>query len=248
MRSVIFTSYFSRKKHPNDPNDPHVVGRTHDGRVIQNDISYIKIWYESVKSLNIEGRIFCDDLNEDFIKEFSTDKISFVKVEPSEFSNNDWRFFCYKEYLKDNKFDAVFLTDGSDVKVVKDPMQIVEDNPDYDLFVGKDSLKLEEFPYLDVHRTVEWEDFVWFSVMAKKLDLINMGVIGGKQDQVENFLNVFWDTRVKLERPEFNSDMWTGQYVFRHLLSDKKILIGEPLTSDFKKYQNDRTDVFFIHK
>jgi hypothetical protein len=42
--------------------------------------------------------------------------------------------------------------------------------------------------------------------------------------------------------------MWTGQYVFRHLLSDKKILIGEPLTSDFKKYQNDRTDVFFIHK
>lgn len=53
---------------------------------------------------------------------------------------------------------------------------------------------------------------------------------------------------MKKEYPNFNADMWIGQYVFRHLLVDKKLLIGYPFTSDFKQYQNDRKDVYFIHK
>lgn len=248
MSSVILTSYFSKKTHPNDPNDKHVIGRMDDGRVSQNSIEYIKNWYDSVKNLNLEARIFCDNLSEDFIEKYTTDKIKFIKVETTDYSNNDWRFFCYRNFLEENVFDSVFLTDSSDVIVVKNPELIISEYPQYDIFVCKDSLKLNEFPYLNLHRQVDWENFVYFAMYERILDLINMGVIGSSYNNMILFLNKFCETRIKLGNPSFNSDMWTGQYVFRHLLADKKILIGEPFTSVFKQYQNDRKDVFFIHK
>lgn len=248
MSSVILTSYFSKKIHPNDPNDSAVVGRSNDGRVLQNDFKYIQPWYESVNRLGLQGRIFCDNLSEEFIEKYTTENIKFIKVYSSEYSNNDWRFFCYKNYLKLNKFDNVFLTDGSDVTVVKDPCEIFADYSEIELFVCKDSIKLKDFPYVQVHQQAGWDSLSYFLICQNHWDLINMGVIGGSYENINLFLEKFCDTRVKLGNPDFNSDMWIGQYVFRSLLSDKKVLIGEPFTSEFKKYQIDRKDVYFIHK
>lgn len=248
MNSVIFTSYFSQKKHPNDPNDPWVVGRSSDGRVLQNSFSYIENWYNSINILGIQARIFHDNLDDEFINKYTTDKIKFVTVETSDYSNNDWRFFCYRNYLEDNKFDCVFLTDCSDVIVVKEPSNILKEYPDKDFFICKDSILLSEFPYLQLHQQANWNNYIWFSIMQSRLDLINMGVIGANYNNMLLFLNKFCETRIKLGNPDFNSDMWTGQYVFRDLLSDKSLLIGGPFTSNFKKYENDRKDVFFIHK
>jgi hypothetical protein len=248
VNSVIFTSYFSQKKHPNDPNDPWVVGRSSDGRVLQNSFSYIENWYNSINILGIQARIFHDNLDDEFINKYTTDKIKFVTVETSDYSNNDWRFFCYRNYLEDNKFDCVFLTDCSDVIVVKEPSNILKEYPDKDFFICKDSILLSEFPYLQLHQQANWNNYIWFSIMQSRLDLINMGVIGANYNNMLLFLNKFCETRIKLGNPDFNSDMWTGQYVFRDLLSDKSLLIGGPFTSNFKKYENDRKDVFFIHK
>lgn len=248
MNSVVLTSYFSVKKHPNDPNDTWVIGRRADGRVSQNDFNYIEPWYNSVNKLSLEGRIFYDNLSDEFLERYTTDKIKFIKVSPSDYSNNDWRFFCYRNFLEENKFDSVFLTDGSDVTVVQDPSRIISSFPDIDLFVCKDSIMLNEFPYLQLHEKAEWGDYVWFSIMASRCELINMGVIGGNYDNIMSFLHQFCETRIRLGEPEFNSDMWVGQYVFRKLLSDKNIMIGEPFTSVFKGYEIYRKDVYFIHK
>lgn len=248
MNSVILTSYFSIKQHPNDPNDKWVIGRRSDGRVSQNDFKYIEPWYNSVNKLGLEGRIFYDNLSDDFLDKYTTEKIKFIKVEPSDYSNNDWRFFCYRNYLEENKFDNVFLTDGSDVTVVKDPSKIITEFCNTDFFVCKDSIMLNEFPYLQVHEQANWESYTWFSICQNRLELINMGVIGGNYENILVFLDKFCETRIRLGSPDFNSDMWTGQYIFRHLLSDKNLLIGEPFTSNFKKYEIDRKDVYFIHK
>ena len=224
--SVILTSYFSQKIHPNDLNDEFVIGRSSDGRVLQNSISYIQPWYNSVNELNLQGRIFYDNLSDDFITQYTTDKIKFIKVKPSDYSNNDWRFFCYKNYLEKNKFDSVFLTDGSDVTVVQNPSKIIEDFPEKDFFLCKDSIQLSQFPYLAFHKNVKWENYMYFLLNDASLALINMGVIGATYNNILIFLNNFCDVRIKLGHPEFNSDMWLGQYIFRHLLSDKKLLIG----------------------
>lgn len=248
MSSVILTSYFSKKKHPNDPSDPWVIGRSSDGRVSQNDFKYIEPWYNSVNSLGLDGRIFCDNLSEEFISKYTTDKIKFIKISDFDYSNNDWRFFCYRDFLDNNKFDSVFLTDASDVTVVKDPSCIIDKFKEIDFFICKDSIMLNEFPYLELHKQAKWDDYVWFSMLHNRLELINMGVIGASYSNILEFLNKFCEIRIKLGNPDFNSDMWIGQYVFRSCLNNKKLLIGEPFTSIFKKYEIDRKDVYFIHK
>jgi hypothetical protein len=248
MSSALLTSYFSHKTHPNDPADPWVIGRASDGRVIQNDIKYIKPWYDSVKSLGLNGFVFYDNLTDEFVEKYTTENIKFIKVQPSEYSNNDWRFFCYRNFLEENKFDNVFLSDGSDVAVVQDPSLIISEYSDIDLFVCKDSFKLGEFPYIEFHEQYNLENLFYFYLHKDRIDLINMGVIGGSYKNIMDFLTNFCTTRLRMGDPNFNADMWVGQYVFRHLLSDKNIMIGEPFTSNFKQYEIDRKDVYFIHK
>lgn len=248
MKSVILTSYFSKKIHPNFPDDDAVIGRCSDGRVLQNDFLYIEKWYNSILKLDLEARIFCDNLVDNFINKYTTDKIKFIKVNTSEYSNNDWRFFCYKNYLENNKFDCAFLTDCSDVIVVKTPSDILKEYPDKDYFICRDSIFLNQFGYMELHKKAGWDNYMWFLLSQSRLELINMGVIGANYENILLFLNKFCETRVNLGNPDFNSDMWTGQYVFRHLLSEKSLLIGDPFTSNFKKYEDDRKDVFFIHK
>lgn len=246
--TVICTTYFSKKPHPNDPNDQFVKGRTTDGTVINNSIQYIEPWYESITKLNLYGIVFYDNLDNDFIKKYKNQYINFIKVNISYYSNNDWRFFVYRDFLKDNQYEHIFLTDGSDVSVVKDPSEIISEYKYIDYFLCKDSIFLNEFPYLKIHEEAEWENINWFAKNQTILPLINMGVIGGSYTNIQEFLNYFCQTRIRLGHPDFNSDMWIGQYVFRQKLSYKNLLIGDPFTSNFKQYENNRKDVYFIHK
>lgn len=249
-KSVICTTYFSKKIHPNSPNDSAVVGRTEDGTVINNDIKYIEPWYYSVDKLKLNGIIFYDNLTDEFIEKYETDLIKFIKVETSDYSNNDWRFFVYRDYFLKTKenYTSIFLTDGSDVTVVKDPSEIIDKYKHIDFFVCKDSLMLSQFPYLNIHQQIKWENIQWFAKNQNNLPLINMGVIGGTFDNIMYFLDQFCQTRIKLFNTDFNADMWVGQYVFRYHLSHKNLLIGEPFTSVFKGYETHRSDVYFIHK
>lgn len=247
-KSIICTTYFSVKKHPNDPSDSAVIGRENDGRVTQNSIKYIEPWYNSIKELGLNGVVFYDNLEKDFIKKYQTSHIKFIQVNPSDYSNNDWRFFIYRDFLLDNKYESVFLTDGSDVTVVQDPHTILDQYQYIDYFLCQDSIMLSQFPYLQIHDQAKWDNISWFIKYHKTLPLINMGVIGGSYSNMLEFLQEFCQTRIKLGNPDFNSDMWTGQYVFRQKLSHKNLLIGEPFTSKFKHYENERKDVFFIHK
>jgi hypothetical protein len=245
--TVLFTSYFSKKIHPQF-GDPHLEGVSDDGRVKQNDISYIQRWYESVKALGLNARIFCDNLSQEFIQKYETDKIKFVPVDTSDYSYNDWRFFCYRDYLVENHFDYVFMTDSSDVIVASDPSKIFESFPDIQYFVGKDSIKLHEFPYVNNHNALGFDNYFLFFINQYEWDLINVGAIGARYEDIVRFLNMMCDERIRIGHPHLNLDIWTGNYVFRHKLSGYKLRIGEPLTSNFKKYEYGRKDVCFIHK
>lgn len=249
MSTLVLTSYFSRKKHPNAPGDAHVVGRTPDGTVASNEISYIRPWYESMKKLKINGVVFHDALTDDFVDLYSTDLISFEKVGDFEYSNNDFRFFCFDKYLQSNtSFDCVFHADASDVTIVKDPATLIKDNPDVDYFACKDSIKLFQFNYMWAHEKYNFDDRVQFLLNYNTWDLINMGVVGGRYDDMKNFYRRFCEVRQAMGDPEFNSDMWLCQYLLRSQFQNKNFIMGDPVCSEFKKFQNDRKDVYFIHK
>ena len=124
MKLALLTSYFSKKVHPNDPKDSYVIGRNADGCVSNNEINYIKPWYESVDKLKLNGFVFHDNLSDEFVEQYTTDKIKFIRVEDSQYSNLDYRWICYEKFLEDNFYDYVFLTDCSDVSIVKDPLSL----------------------------------------------------------------------------------------------------------------------------
>ena len=119
MKSVILSSYFALKPHPNSPNDEHVVGRMPNGFVPQNDFGYIKDWYESIIRVGENAVVFHDHLSEEFTSQYQTDKIKFIEVEQSVYSNLDYRHFCFRNFLQENKFDFVVHTDISDVTIVQ---------------------------------------------------------------------------------------------------------------------------------
>lgn len=250
MKTLLLSSYFSVKKHPNDPNDSAVVGRMPDGRVPDNEINYIKNWYDSVHRSGVNAVLYHDELSDDFVSKYETDRIKFEKVDVNEYSNNDFRFFCFRSHLDlmEEKPDVVFHNDASDVVVVKDPYELVTSNMHIDYFCCRDSIMLNEFPYLNVHEAFKWVDTFNFRLNYNNWELINMGVIGGTYENMFNFYNRFVETRVTMGRPDFNSDMWVLQYLLRSVLQPCELLIGDPVCSQFKQYQNDRKDVYFIHK
>jgi len=248
MNLALLTSYFSKKVHPNDPKDNAVVGRNTDGRVSNNEINYIKPWYDSVNKLQLNGFVFHDNLSEEFVKQYTTNKIKFIKVGDFKYSNNDYRFFCFRDFLQDNEFDVVFHNDASDVKVVKDPIELIEQNPNVDYFACKDSIKLNQFPYLKAHQEFNFEDLVLFMINYDSWDLINMGVVGGTYNNMLKFYDKFCEIRESMKNPQFNADMWILQYLLRSQLQPCEFMMGDPVCSEFKKHQNERKDVYFIHK
>lgn len=248
MNGAILTSYFTKKIHPNDPNDGHVIGRMHNNFVKNNEFLYIKDWYNSVSKNNLKGFIFHDDLSEEFVTNYETKNITFIKVQPSEYSNNDYRFFCFSKFLKENKFDYVFHADVSDVVVVRDPKTLLKENQDYTYFACRDSIKICQFPYLQIHEKYQWRDKLKLLLNIKDWDLINMGVIGGKYHDMVLFYDKFCEIRSDMGSKDFNCNMWLCQYLLRFIFEDRNTLIGDPVCSEFKQYQKDRKDVYFIHK
>jgi hypothetical protein len=248
MSSVILSSYFTKKIHPNSVDDKHVVGRMENNHIQKDYFPYIEKWYNSILDKNLNAVLFYDGLSDDFVSKYETDKIKFQKVGGFEYSNNDYRFFCFRNYLEKNKFDTVFHTDASDVVVVKNPEPLVKGLKKYSYFTCKDSIPLSEFPYLKVHQEFNWEDNIKFILNNNSWDLINMGVVGGSYEDMLLFYESFCDVRIRMGNPEFNADMWILQYLLRSVFSEKEFLSGYPVCSEFKKYENNREDVYFIHK
>ena len=75
-----------------------------------------------------------------------------------------------------------------------------------------------------------------------------MGVVGGRYHDMLMFYDNFCRIRKDMEDESFNANMWICQYLLRLVFSDKRTMMGNPACSDFKQYQKNRKDVYFIHK
>jgi len=76
MKSLILSSYFALKPHPNSPNDEYVIGRMSNGFVPQNSFKYIKDWYESIIRVGENAVVFHDHLSEEFIRNIRQIKLN----------------------------------------------------------------------------------------------------------------------------------------------------------------------------
>ena len=83
---------------------------------------------------------------------------------------------------------------------------------------------------------------------TKGKELLNAGVIGGSRKLVLELLSKICNLYKKLGKKAINYNMGILQEVVYNSHIVNKIKIGAPVVSKFKKYENHRKDVWFIHK
>lgn len=239
--NVIVTTYFCRKVDPQK--------KVH---APCDDFSYIAPWYTSVQELGLHGVIFHDGMSEEFINRYQTPKIRFEYVDPSEFtySLNDYRYFIYLRFFETHPaYDHVFMTDGNDVKVVQNPF--VNLRPDR-VYVGSEEgdFRANKWIQRRVRLLNGGSKAYPFELSRLRTNRIyNAGILGGTRLRCLDFLRAMVSTleSLDLEQRDLNLNMAVFNFVvYRHFR--KRVVTGEPLHSVFTAYQNDRKDVWFIHK
>ena len=222
-----------------------------------DNYDYIAPWYESVLGLQSYGIIFHDgNFSNSFIKQYTTSKIKFVKYTPEEsdhFTPADSRWICYAEYFTKNQdlYDTVFVTDCQDVNIHHRPAEFLPDIENT-LYVGKEE-----------HRDGHWMKKLWgltyktASPPVKRGRTHNCGILGGRTSNVLPLLKDMRSEILRLDPQEDNFkkarfpytvDMAVLNYLVYNKYADKVNPCIHPLHSRYKKHENLRHDVCFIHK
>lgn len=239
--NVIFTTYFCRKLDP--------IRKVY---APCNDFSYIAPWYTSMQELGLYGVIFHDGMSDEFINQYQTAKIRFEFVDPVEFifSLNDYRYFIYLKFLEANaNYEQVFMTDGNDVKVVRNPFENLRQDR---IYVGSETgnFKTNKWIQRRVWLLNSGSKTYRFKLPWRRTNIIyNAGILGGSRQQCLEFLRKMVATLQSLDPEQRNLNLNMAVLNFTVYEYFRKIVVtGEPLHSVFKEYQNARQDVWFIHK
>ncbi len=116
IENVLFSCYFIKKE---NPQNGEIQGKA--------NFEYIRNWYESVKKLNINAIIIHDGIDEQFIKEYETEKIYFRRFNPGNHPIIDERWIIFYIFIKATNIQKAFFTDIGDVIVTKNPFHLVCD-------------------------------------------------------------------------------------------------------------------------
>lgn len=218
-----------------------------------NNYDYIKDYYESIIKLNQDTTIIIDDASDEFIKKYTTDKITFYKpkFESNEMIQlHDSRFIYFKEYIEDDtKTDYFLLTDISDV-VILNPIETLIKLDSYLLYVGMEGEPLninkwfKKKYYLDNEKLCEnsslkisiHSNFGDYFALFKNKPIINCGTLCGHRrillrllTMMIEVMNILYDVNTKIEYPV---DMFIINYVVYKYFS-KDIYTGNKLTTTF---------------
>lgn len=224
--------------------DKHTIGLGKDKKVKNNNFSYLKPWYESICDLNLTGFVFHDNLSIDFINTYRNKNITFIKsVNSTRFSNNDYRFFVYNDFLSvydylDPRLSIVHMTDCCDVTINKNPESFITGNK---IYLCRDNMKFGSYTFngLGVDKLLEINTSQYFDYQ-----LLNMGVISGKINVIKYFLELFCNARSNILSNN-NINMPLGNYIIRKYTNN--VFTGLPYCSPFKQ-DNQSKDYYFKHK
>lgn len=178
----------------------------------------------------------CEDL-EDYIP---TTKGNVYFAEPFESKMNPYfrRWFAYRDYLKNNPVENVFMTDCNDVEVLKNPFQIIRPGV---LYCGweKDFIGCQWMQ--NHHKSNFMQNFIKSNM---KTPLLNAGVIGGRYDIVMEFLDRLCDMyEILPEKERDTTDMplvnWT---IYSHFLN--RFETGLKITTEFKSFKANQISLF----
>lgn len=220
-----------------------------------DDFSIISAWANSVSAQNLKGIIFHNNFSAATCKANQNEYISFIKIDyDAKYNPNVFRYFIYDQFFKTNAhiINNVFLTDVSDVVVLKNPFldQLYLENPTA-IFCG-DETKILDNQWMQEHAQHlrnKIPDYAAYETKFKTETLLNCGIIGGKIEILQPFINQLWAIHNQFNND--NNTSYTGDMgAFNYLIRTKynnKVIHGKPVNTEFKKEEFDAT-CWFKHK
>eukprot|EP01138_Halocafeteria_seosinensis_P009995 gb/GECG01010208.1/.p1 GENE.gb/GECG01010208.1/~~gb/GECG01010208.1/.p1 ORF type:complete len:767 (+),score=102.06 gb/GECG01010208.1/:1-2301(+) len=227
----------------------------------------IRAYYDSAHEADVQSYIFHDGLSARFIHQYETPRFKFIDVhtlysgnEESEVtnyvSNNDRRFFYFDRFMAQLKRNRAPLTlptyimssDLFDVKMLKNPFDFFDQKDPKSLFVGSETNRFRNNWWMnDRFRKCRFsEEIRRMFVIPENKYLLNAGLIAGRWDVMQEFLNVILDLFPKFN-PKSNCNMPLVNYIGYKYFPDR-LVTGRPFHSIYKLYNKDKHDVYVVHK
>ena len=235
VKFPILSTYFCESPNPQG-----------SGQIEKDNFDLIKPWAESIADLQLNGIIFHDGLTDEFVNRHQSNHLIFVRVPPSStLSVNDYRFLIWRDWLSANPFETVFFSDLFDVVVNRDPFELFETPT---LFISHQGKKIGETEYF-----LKNFSRVYGRVPERLLGQpeLNAGVWGGGYNEALRFLVLISSEIQNLATGpvrSYNVNMPAFNHVAYSYFGRENFWVeGEPLHSEFKKYQVN-ANVAFIHK
>jgi hypothetical protein len=210
-----------------------------------NQFDKISTFYNSIKSLNLNCIIFYDELSDIFVKEYSTEKIRFIKVNSSRLNMIDVRWLIYKDFLdKNDNVNNVFFTDISDVTILKDPFNHIRDGF---IYCGdEENINSESLWMKHCYRCLNNLD----ETKLKNIDdkkILNAGILGGNSRLINDVISKMCEILIESNVKHTTVDMCTLNYILYSYYSDI-IIHGTPVNTVFNNYEKDNKIAWFKHK
>lgn len=220
-----------------------------------DDFSTIEKWGNSISKLNLQAIIFHNNFSEETISKHQSEHLLFIKITHDvRFNPNVFRYFIYSQFLKKycDKIESVFVTDVSDVLVLKNPFiqPLFIDNPEF-VFSG-DEPTIWDNEWMQLHGShlrSRINDYFEIESANKSHTLLNCGVIGGNIQIMKFLIESIWQIHETYNfdnNTSFTGDMGAFNYILRKNYNNR-ILHGSPVNSEFKAYFDDGTN-WFKHK
>jgi len=233
LAKLIFAPYFTK----NIGFHQHDSSNNGKGGAKPDNYPLISGWVETnLKYSRLEPEfgsvIFHNECSQKFITDHSNTCISFCEWGKSHRpSYNDERFYAYRKYLlKHPEVSHVFCTDLFDVILLGNPFQLIEQKPEYDLFIGDEKMSKYSSKWM-VRKCREMKLPLIKNKYTPGETIYNAGIVGGSR---EKMLELFERMIDKFSRiPEkFNANM----PVFNLCVEEMgcKVFSGYPLNNPFR--------------
>jgi hypothetical protein len=214
MKNLIITTYFTQEV---DPQRPFIWPN--------DEFSIIKDFYESVVKHDLDLLILHDNCSNEFVNKYTTDKINWLRVDSTGLNMVDIRWRLYANELSWLKLDNVFFMDISDVVILKNPFDYIQDK----IYIGdelsinsQNRWMMDRYKMLGVDNTSYLNDVV-----------LNCGVMGGKYEDMLSVATKMADLMDKAIITNTTVDMSAANHILYTEYRDR-IMHGQPLTTKYR--------------
>jgi len=220
-----------------------------------DDFSIIEKWADSIAKLELQAVIFHNNFSESTVLKHQSNQLIFIKITHDErFNPNVYRYFLYSQFLKKylHKIDSLFVTDVSDVLVLKNPFiqTLFLNNSDF-VFCG-DEQKMLNNEWMQLHSShlrSRIKDYSQIETEFNSHQLLNCGIIGGNSQIIKPLIESIWQIHETYNfdnQTSFTGDMGAFNYIIRKKYN-QNLFHGTPVNSEFKAYFDNGTN-WFQHK